>query len=261
MLDRAMIIVNLLLRVLKSRVLKSLPVIGWLIRIAIWMKDGVEYLLDERKDRQRYGKPLRFWMVWRKLGREMTVAIREGAEKERNRKRGRERNRKERGRGWVRGVQWIDKGVRGAEDRREMWLHDGRGDRVEEKVDDRRKRSEDWNADGREQVAEERVGIDWGMEKPEIVIMSTGLNAVLTDEDIAEADRRLAESKTYVKEFMEGYGKDKGRRITVARGHGKTEADRRDRELMELQGYQIVDIPGVGWKAIETSKTYGKRMG
>lgn len=169
MLDRAMIIVKQLVEISKK-----IPVIGWLIRTAEWVWEGVGYLLDERKDRQKYGRPLRFWMIWRRLGRELTVAVREGAERERNRKQGKRW-------GWIRGVRWIDKGVRGAEDRRERWLHEG-------------------------QVDEPLVGIDWGMEKPEIVIMSTGLNKPLTDEEMIEAEVR-AENQTYVSQFMESYGK------------------------------------------------------
>lgn len=182
------------------RIGENLWVIGWFVRLVEWVWEGVGYLLDERKDRQRYGKPIRFWMVWKKLGRQLNLSIREGGEREKSRRGGKRW-------GWVRGVQWVDRGVRGPEDRRERWLHSG--DTV--KLEDVKAEKDNvgfWAA------------VDFGKEHPEIMFMEVGVNedtgsetgAGLTEEEMAEAERRIQAvgsryQEEYYQKFMEGYGR------------------------------------------------------
>ena len=218
-------------------------VMGLVVKVRDWLKVKTwgrvvnvwRYAQEVREDRQTrlwggWKATTWNWLVWgdrQGIGHTLTLAIREGDESRRKvwvqaeaiaeieKLHGyRWGTDKETGkaRGWSRLIsemhrlaawKWLNRGVRGVENRKEAWMHTSltNGD----------------NAPNGEEI-----------------IMEYGVNEPMSMEDLRAITER----------FRSG-------RLVVPRGQGKTAADRMHRELMEKQGYQIIEVPGVGWKAVK----------
>lgn len=233
------------------------------------------FVQEVREDREKYEIVSKGWrsstLNWllygerQGMGKLLTVAIREGDESkarilvEAERFREAERfhgyrwgtveKKDSRGRirheakGWQRvksgtlkivAGRWLNKGTRGVENKKEAWLHtppDG------------------YDSELREDVQSVAEAMKDRLDQVHAAEMSNLLKGEVLN--IPEKEFVTAEDIHERFEKLRAIGRRSGNlSMVVARGHGKTAADKLERELLEADGYIIEDVPGVGWKVV-----------
>lgn len=183
----------------------------------------------------------------------------------------------------AKGYVWLEKqGTRSGEHRRELWMHTSDTERVDERGDDAIFEDKDlaiYEGDNGKTILRDRAAesaadalalreeMSWYADEDAewtkgIVIYEEEVNEPMTAADCQRMVEELRDRRQrglYVEstEGLRAWGnviKSRGQQIPkgtmqVPRGQGKTAADRMTRKLMEEEGYEVEDVPGVGWKA------------